>query len=182
MFSGGILAQVDSVYTGEPAQRIKEKKKRERNDDWKEDVTFGGNLQLQFGTYTFIYLAPTIGYIPFEKANIGVGLIYNYISINYGGPYGKYAQSIYGTHVYARYYITEGIFAQGQFDRLFQPSVFAAKNDMVWVDYGLVGVGFSQSIGNKASLTSSIMYNLTPNSLSIYPSRLVVQFGFLSTF
>lgn len=174
-------AQVDSVYTGAPQIREKEKRKKERNDDWKEKVSYGGNLQLQFGTYTFIYLSPTIGYKPLDKLNVGVGLIYNYISINYG-TYGKYAQSIYGTHTYVRYFITEGIFLQGQYDRLFQPGKFAGKDNMQWVDYALVGGGFSQSIGKKAALTTSIMYNLTPNPLSIYPSRLVVQFGFMGTF
>lgn len=182
LFSGALNAQVDSVYTGTPEIKEKQKRKKERNDDWKEKVSYGGNLQLQFGTYTFIYLSPTIGFKPFEKLNVGVGLIYNYISINYGASYGKYAQSIYGTHTYARYFITDGIFLQGQYDRLFQPSIFAGKDNMQWVDYALVGGGFSQSIGKKAALTTSIMYNLTPNPLSIYPSRLVVQFGFMSTF
>lgn len=175
-------AQVDSVYTGTVERKEKEKKKKERNDEWKERVTFGGNLQLQFGSYTFIYLSPTIGYIPFEKVNVGVGLIYNYISINYGA-YGKYDQSIYGTHTYARYFITDGVFIQGQYDRLFQPGgSFFGKTDRIWVDYGMVGGGFRQSIGKKASLTTTLMYNLTPNLLSIYPSRLVIQFGFMSTF
>lgn len=177
----GLKAQVDSVYYGSPEKIPGEKREKPRNDAWKERTTFGGNMQLQFGSYTFILLSPTIGYIPFERVNIGAGLIYNYISINYGA-YGKYAQSIWGTHTYARYYVTDEIFLQGQYDRLFQPSVFAAKNDMVWVDYGMIGGGFRQSIGDKAALTTSIMYNLTPNALSIYPFRVVLQFGFITTF
>ena len=181
-FSAFVNAQTDSVYTGTVARNDSVKRKKEKNADWMEKVTYGGNLQLQFGTYTFVYLSPTIGYSPFDQMNVGVGLIYNYISINYGAPYGKYAQSIYGTHTYARYFVTEGLFIQGQYDRLFQPSVFAMRNDKVWVDYAMVGGGFRQSIGKKAALTTTIMYNLTPNLLSIYPSRIVIQFGFMSTF
>lgn len=182
LFSLTSNAQVDSVYSGTPSPRIKEKPRKERNNEWKERMTFGGNMQLQFGTYTFIFLSPTIGFIPFERVNVGAGIIYNYININYGGSYGSYSQSIWGTHTYARYYVTDEIFLQGQFDRLFQPAYTNVKNDMVWVDYGMVGGGFRQPIGDKAGLTTSIMYNLTPNALSIYPFRVVLQFGFISTF
>lgn len=180
LFAAFGSAQVDSVYTGDIKKKDEERRK-ERNYDWMENVTFGGNLQLQFGSYTFIYLSPTIGYMPLEKLNVGVGLIYNYISINYGA-FGKYSQSVYGTHSYLRYFLTDGFFVQGQFDRLFQPNVFAANENKVWVDYALVGGGFRQSIGDKAALTTSIMYNLTPNLLSIYPNRLIIQFGFMSRF
>lgn len=176
-------AQTDSVYTGVPHARDSlQKKKKERNDDWKEKVTFGGNFQLQFGTFTFIYLSPTIGYIPFEKLNVGVGVIYNFISLDYGS-YGKYTQSIWGGHSYARYFITDGFFVQGQYDMLRQPNVYSTKADAkTWVEYMMVGGGFRQPIGNKAALSSTILYNVTPSSLSIYSSRLVIQFGFMSTF
>lgn len=182
LFSAFASAQVDSVYTG--IIREKERKpKKEKNDAWKDKTTFGGNLQLQFGSYTFLYLSPTIGFLPVERLNVGVGLIYNYISINYGAGY-RVQQSVYGTHTYGRYFVTDGIFLQGQFDRLFQPggAFFGRSSDKVWVDYGMVGGGFRQPIGNKAGLTTTIMYNLTPSLLSIYPSRLVIQFGFISTF
>ncbi len=178
-----LQAQTDSVYTGTVTKRDSLKRKRERNDDWKEKVTYGGNFQLQFGTFTFIYLSPTIGYIPAKNFNVGVGIIYNYISLDYGAPYGKYTQSIYGTHTYARYFVTDGVFVQGQYDRLLQPMVYGYKPDAkTWVDYVLVGGGFRQPIGDKAALSTSIMYNLTPSNISIYPSRLIIQFGFMSTF
>jgi hypothetical protein len=46
----------------------------------------------------------------------------------------------------------------------------------------LIGGGFRQSIGDKAALTTSIMYNVRPDPLSIYPSRVIVQFGIVGSF
>jgi hypothetical protein len=178
-----LRSQTDDVYNGTPNKTDSIKKKKIRNNDWLEKVTYGSNFQLQFGTYTFIYLSPTIGYLPFQKLNIGAGLIYNYISINYGGSFGRYQQSIYGTHTYARYLVTEGFFVQGQYDRLFQPTIRSINgNDKFWIDYTLVGIGFRQPFGDKVALTTTIMYNVTPNSSSIYPSRFVIQFGFVGGF
>ena len=176
-----LRSQTDDVYTGTPNKIDSIKKKKIRNSDWLEKVTYGSNFQLQFGTYTFIYLSPTIGYMPFEKFNIGAGIIYNYVSINYAS--GRYRQSIYGTHTYARYLVTNGFFVQGQYDRLFQrPTQNVNVNDKSWVEYALVGIGFRQPLGDKVALTTTIMYNLTPNSSSIYPSRFVIQFGFVGGF
>jgi hypothetical protein len=115
--------------------------------------------------------------------NVGVGLIYNYSSINYGPPYGKMSQSIYGAHTYARYIIAQTYFVQAQFDKLYQPDWFSRiPNDKTWVNYFLVGGGFRQPVGSKAAIMTSIMYNLTPSPLSIYPGRVVIQFGFVSGF
>ncbi len=178
-----LRAQTDSVYTGNVPVKDSTKRYRERDTEWMEKLTYGGNFQLQFGTFTFIYLSPTIGYSPFEQFNFGVGLIYNYISLDYGAPYGKVSQSIFGGHSYARYFVTDNVFLQAQYDLLRQPDIYATKRDAkTWVKYLMVGGGFRQPIGDKAALSSSILYNLTPSDLSIYPSRIIIQFGFMGNF
>ena len=87
-------AQVDSVYYGAEHPSKKTKQRKERNNAWKEKLIWGGNVQAWIGNPTFILLTPTIGFIPFEKFNIGIGGIYNYTS--YSCSYGKYSQSIFG--------------------------------------------------------------------------------------
>ena len=184
VFSSNLCAQTDSVYTGTTHISRKDSIKRKKpvDDLWKDRVTYGSNFQLQFGTFTFIYLSPTIGYIPFKNFNVGVGFIYNYINLNYGSTYGTYSQSIFGTHTYARYYVRPNFFIQGQYDRLKQPNVSSYNpEDKTWVEYMMVGGGFRQPLSSHAGLTTSIMYNLTPSFLSIYPSRLIIQFGFIGT-
>jgi hypothetical protein len=175
-------AQTDSVYYGDPAKDTMRKVRKERNNDWLDKVTYGGNFQLSFGTYTNIYLAPTIGYTPFKRFNFGAGFIYNYVSINYSG-YGRFEQTIYGGTSYARYYFGESFFGQAQFDYLLQPNVFNYKNpkEKVWVEYFLVGGGYRQMLGKRAALVTSIMVNLTPNKLSLYPNP-IFQVGFVGGF
>ncbi len=176
------LAQVDSVYYGQGPGTKKEKSaKKEKNDAWKEKVTWGGNIQVWLGNPTFIFLSPNIGYIPFENFNIGIGGIYNYTS--YNSSYGSYSQSIFGGHSFARYTFADSYFVQAQYDKLLQPNLFSSEpNAKVWVDYVLVGGGFRQSIGDNLAFTTSIMFNLKQNPLSIYARGAIIQFGITGNF
>lgn len=175
-------AQVDSVYVGRPEDRsARPEEKKSNNDYWKEKLTWGGNFQAWIGNPTFILLSPTIGYLPHKTVNVGLGMIYNYTKLT--SYYGTFSQSIFGGHSYARYIILDSYFLQAQFDKLKQPDLISVDpDDKRWVDYILAGGGFRQNIGEKAALTTSIMYNLRPDPLSIYPSRIIVQFGVVGTF
>jgi hypothetical protein len=182
-FCASSYGQTDDVYNGSPAPVDSTKRKKQKDYEWLQKFTYGGNAQLQFGTYTFIYLSPTIGYKLTENLNIGLGAIYNYISINYGGSYGSVSQSVFGGHSFARYFLTQGFFIQAQYDRLRQPNVFSFNPDQKkWVNYAMVGVGFRRPVGDKISLSATFLYNLTPDPLSIYPTRLVAQFGIIGGF
>jgi hypothetical protein len=126
-------------------------------------------------------LSPSVGYMPFKKFIVGVGGIYNYVSLR--SYYGDYSQSIFGTHTFARYTVGSGFFLQAQYDRLLQPDHMSPEpNDKAWVDYLMIGGGFIQSVNDKLALTTSIMYNIHHNPLSIYPSRLIIQFGVTGSF
>ena len=180
LFVQVVSGQVDSVYYGSQ-QPSNNRPKEPKNDAWKEKVIWGGNVQAWIGNPTFILLSPTIGYRFFKNFDAGVGGIYNYIS--YNSYYGNYSQSIYGAHSYARYIIGESYFVQVQYDKLLQPDLFSAEpNDKVWVDYVFVGGGFRQEISDKVSLSTSVMYNIINNPLSIYPSRVIIQFGIVGNF
>ena len=176
------FGQTDDVYVGTTSKDSTFQAAKKRDTDWMKRITYGSNFQAIFGTYTYIYLSPTIGYIPFKDFNVGIGFIYSYVSINYSG-FGHFSQSIYGGHSYARYFVTESLFIQGQFDHLLQPNVYNYNNpkEKVWVDYALVGGGYRQPIGKHAALVSSLMVNVTPNRLSIYPNP-ILQIGFVGGF
>lgn len=176
-----LAAQVDSVYYGNPTGKKSEVPDKPKKDEWKTKISWGGNLQAWLGNPTFILLSPTIGYVPFKNVNVGLGAIYNYTS--YRSSYGDYSQSIFGGHSFARYTIAESYFVQVQFDKLRQPDLLSLEpDDRTWVDYFLVGGGFRQAISDKAALTTSIMYNVNPDPLSIYPSRIIIQLGIIGTF
>lgn len=179
-FSSLLVAQVDSVYYGSkhPSQTVEAKEPK--NDAWKEKVIWGANVQAWIGNPTFILVSPTIGYSLFKNFDLGVGGVYNYIS--YNSYYGSYSQSIFGAHTYARYVIGENYFVQVQYDKLRQPNLISLEpKDKIWVDYMLVGGGFRQEIADNINLSTSIMFNVNNNLLSIYPSRVIIQFGITGT-
>ena len=179
--SCSIHAQTDSVYYGDRPVKTREAQK---NNKWKEKLTYGGNFQTLFGTYTYIYLSPTIGYTPVKNLNVGLGVIYNYSKWDYG-RYGRaYPQTVFGGHSYVRYNVLPNFFVQAQYDKLRQSDRYNLNNPnkKVWVDYLLGGIGFSQPIAQKFALNTSLMYNFTPNRLSIYPIPLIFQIGFSGRF
>lgn len=182
----GLNAQVDSVYIGAPSDTTGQAVKKAKIEKWdkiKDKLTYGGNFQVWLNNPFFLFLSPTVGYAPIEKLNVGLGIIYNYTSADYGS-YGRYTQSVFGVHSYVRYLVTDGVFVQVQYDKLRQPDFYAAEpNKKVWVDYVMIGGGFRQPLGDKVALTSAVMYNLTPSPLSIYgSSRLIIQFGIVAGF
>lgn len=171
-------AQTDSVYMGKRPDEPRREAKRSPLgfDKWKDRVTFGGNFQAWFGTYTFVYLSPTVGFNVVKNLNVGAGFIYNYVRIDFGAA-GRYSQSIYGSHSYARYTIAGKYFLQAQYDRLRQPDLLSyTPGKKIWVNYLLFGGGIRQQVGSNVAFTMSLMYNVTPHPLSIYPNPLI-QFG-----
>ena len=181
LLTGPLIAQVDSVYMGLPPDSTPPKKKI-RNNDWLKKVTYGGNFHAWFGNPSFVFLSPSVGYVPVEELNVGLGFIYNYMSTD-AGYYGRYKHSVFGAHSYVRYIIAQNYMLQVQFDRLRQPDLLIyPPGEKLWVNYLLVGGGFRHPLGDRAALTSALMYNLTPHPLSIYPSRLIIQFGFMGGF
>ena len=140
-------------------------------------MNYGGNFQFYFGNVTFLYLNPTIGSQPVEKLNVGIGGIYSYIGA--GGVY----TSMYGPQLYARYQVLNNLSVIAQYNKLYQPDWNSFEpNRMIWVDYALAGIGYTQHIGEKSAFYTSLLYNFTPHRSSIYPSNVIVQFGFSTGF
>ncbi len=182
-FSITLNAQVDSVYYGNKSRDTTTVKKTKKKQDWLKKVTYGTNFGLLFGNYTYINLSPNIGYNFSKNFNAGVGLIYNYFSINYGVQYGRISQTVYGHHTYARYMVTQNTFLLAQYDRLLQPNFYSNSNpdQKIWVDYVMAGGGYRLKLGNKSALMTSIMYNFTASPLSIFQNP-IIQIGFLGSF
>ena len=183
LFGNTLVAQVDSVYAGEGiVKKGKDKKPKDRSEFW-DKVFYGGNFNALFGTYTIVSLNPVIGYRISDKFHVGGGGIFNYYAVRYSGY--TVSQVFYGSHTFARYFITDNIFAQGQYDRLYQPKINYAKGTLEkgWVDYVLVGGGIRQPIGEHAFFVASLMYNINadPKQISAYYNP-VVQVGIIGGF
>ena len=77
-----------------------------------ERIYTGGNMFASFGSITYVYLSPLIGYRLTPKFSVGPSFTYIYYKDNRpSGPgysnYGHNSSSIYGGSFFARYLIFE---------------------------------------------------------------------------
>lgn len=180
-----LSAQKDSVYYGQQTPGKREnKEKRPNSFDFKDKIFYGGNFDVYFiNSTTVISLNPLVGLKVTDKFQIGAGGVFNYFSTRYAG---QTVNSIfYGSHTFARYFVLDNVFAQVQYDRIFQPKINFSKNRIEngWMDYVLIGGGFRQPIGTNAYFITSLMYNVNynPNQINAYYNPLI-QVGIVGGF
>ena len=140
---------------------------------------FGGSFGLQFGTYTNISLLPIIGYKVTEKLSVGTGAVYHYIGFR-GSSY-----SSYGARAFTQlefFGIGEGS-VLGHAEVEFLNTKYEDNNGYIGDDRNLltlplVGVGYRQRIGSKASLDMLLLYNVNTNVVGNPYSNPVFRVGF----
>lgn len=181
-----LYAQVDSVYTGRESNNDKRKPKQhsEKIADLKDKLVYGGMIMPGFYATTFgnvlsVNANGSIGYRITERLTAGVEGNFTYTSIK--TSYGTFQESVYGPGIFARYKIFQSSFLQAQYSKLNQPNYYTGYDKRIWVDYLLVGGGYFQRISNEAGFITSVLFNLSPNSNSIYRSP-VFQVGFTTNF
>lgn len=139
--------------------------KNDTTGDWRSDfwsrVFTGGNLGLQFGTYTFIDISPVIGYRFTKKFHGGVGVTYRYLSDNVY----KYSTSIYGGSVFSRYYILDNLFAHGEYEVLNGEWWYGKRFNVTSI---FVGGGYSQNLGGRVAANILILWNINESEYSPY--------------
>lgn len=143
---------------------------RHKSDFWQK-VYFGGNLGLQFGNYTFINIAPIVGYKVTEKFSVGAGPSYIYLKDRYY----NYSTSIYGGNVFARYFIFKDLFAHTEYEVLngdWKGTGNRFNLTNVWV-----GGGYRQRVGMAGSFMILALWNINESIYSPY-SNPVISAGF----
>lgn len=175
-----------------PKAKPEEKKENEdaksalqkRKDNLKR-LRFGGNFGLQFGSYTYINLSPTVGYMVVKKRlELGGGPIFIYERFRDYYYNNAYSFFVYGPDVYARGYIWRGLYLEARYDLVNKPSYYDIYNK-IWVNHLLLGAGYAAPIGKIGSFYISAMFNVLNNKESIYrgtfgnfPLILNMGFGF----
>lgn len=121
------LANAQEVYNSSgKAGKARYKENAEQKGFDPHRLIFGGGLGLGFGTYTNIYVAPSVGYRLTDNFAAGISLGYNYLNIkDYYVTYNQntgaqksmnLSQSIYSGSIWARYTIIENILLQAEFE------------------------------------------------------------------
>jgi hypothetical protein len=141
-----------------------------------ERLFFGGGLGLQFGTLTLIDVSPMIGYKLTNRIGIGVSPTYKYYRYrNYFGSDLDLKTNVLGGSVFTRCYIYNGLFAQAEYEylnyRYNDPSSSEKLSRDIWSMF--LGGGYSQPVGDKASLYLMILWNLHDTADSPYTNPVI---------
>jgi len=133
----------------------------------KEKLTYSANAGLQFGTYTYINIMPTIGYNFTKELNIGVGPIFTYINNRYYNQ----ENTSYGARIYARYFVYENLFLIGDYQTI--NNYWVSSVTRTWLNIPLFGAGYRRNIGEHLYLDFSVLWNFNNASTLYYPNPIL---------
>lgn len=147
-------------------------------------VYFGGDFNLQFGTFTVINISPLAGYMVTNRFSVGPGITYQYlkgqaIDLSTGQRF-NYSTNIFGGRVFARYNITRQFFAYSEYEslRVEFPDENGTQLEKDWVPGFFVGGGVFQPVGGRAGLGLTLLLNLLHDDRkSPYNSEIIVRAG-----
>ncbi|CAM3797192.1 hypothetical protein [Aquirufa aurantiipilula] len=151
---------------------------------FRQRLHFGGGLSgLSFGNPTSIGVSPMVGYQLANNTIAGVGLTYQYYSVNYGGNIGKLTSNLLGERIFIRQYIPTltALLGQsylvGQVENYSNLSDSNASNYYGYSNPVLVGIGIGSKLGINLSVMYDLNYSSSSGKVSPYGSALVVQVG-----
>lgn len=166
----------------------------ERKFSFCEDMILGGNLGLQFGTYTNLEISPVIGYYITPRWAAGIGGKYKYYRFPISKSY--FETNIYGGKVFTNYLlikdindfiplgINAGITANTEYEILsLEKRYFSINSQTDTIGRFLrhnvfLGGGFRFPIGDCSSFDIEILWHLNETIIPLYPSP-IVRFSFL---
>lgn len=145
----------------------------------KENLRFGGNFGLSFGTITVIDISPMVGYQFTRMIQAGMGFIYNYYADNRFSP--RFSLNVFGVNPYIQFSPIQKFFLRGEYGLMNYNTNFSPflPVNREWVHYPLVGGGFLLPVGGNGGISASLMWNLNDNDASIYGSNPIIRLGFM---
>ena len=156
-------------------------------------LVIGGNLGASFGDYTFVNLAPQVGYMINKYITAGVGVNYLYQSVKYydnsGNDFYRNNLSYAGVNLFTRVFPVRFLFisAQPELDYSWGKTKFKGayselyndvKLDGKFVPAFLVGAGAVLSPNGKGGMFISLQYDVIQNNRSPYGTRPYLNIGF----
>ncbi len=145
------MAQNSSESSGETrAERNAEFNKR----PLKERMAYGGELSMYFSNVSVIYISPFAGYRLNPDITLGVGPIYQYLSVRNGYSYGNgpvYRDHIFGGRAFLRHELGRMFFAHAEYEvlnfKLYNQATGTVGRRNV--DLASLGIGYKSSFGGE---------------------------------
>lgn len=141
----------------------------------------GGDLSLQFGDITAIYVSPMIGYKITPKLGAGIGPIYSYYKDTRYTP--TYESSTYGGRIFGQYAITRNILAYTEYQQVNADvwDDFSYREIRTDIPYWFLGGGYLAPIGERSGIMIMVLFDLIDDRYSYY-SNPIFRFGFTTGF
>ncbi len=178
IFSASASAQVQEI---DPEDTDEETFALEDNP-LKNRIVLGGSVSAQFGNSTYIEVSPNIGYKITKNLTSGVGITYQYQSVNYNSLFVyDYKGSVYGGKIFSQYNLFYGLFAHAEYEHLwykfvYEDSFIGTLSDNVPALF--LGGGYNFKIGKTAQLQIMALYDVLHTEQSLYYNPLVFRMGF----
>lgn len=143
----------------------------------------GGSFNVQFGTYTVVYISPVVGYMITRSLSGGVGVTYQYVKTSSNAFNFKYETNTYGGRLFLRQnfeFFKLPLFAYSEYETLnIEYPVSTTELDRQWYDRLFIGGGLFQPIGRRGGFYILVMYDVMHESLNpFYPSPWEYRIGF----
>lgn len=147
---------------------------------FRERLHFGGGLSgLSFGNPTSIGISPMAGYLLTNNTVIGVGMTYQYYSLNIAGY--RATSNLLGERIFVRQQIPmlSQLLGQGYLTAQLENfnDMSAGTTGAGYSNPFLVGIGIGSRMGINLSLMYDLNYSATSAKQSPYGSAFVVQVG-----
>ena len=145
---------------------------------FKERVYLGGNFGLNFGSLTYVEVSPLAGYMATNRFSFGPSITYRYFKDKRFIP--SISTSIYGAGVFGRYNLTDWLYAYTEYESINVEYYNRAESAYIrdWVPGYFIGGGIFQSIGGRAGLGVTLLFNLLhDDERSPYANNVIIRAG-----
>jgi hypothetical protein len=158
--------------------RLTERPSDEPRESFGDRLFFGGGFGLQFGTQTYIEVAPLVGYKLTDRLSTGISL--KYIYYKFKDDIYDYSTHIYGGGPFTRFFIIPEAFLHAEFEilNLEVPDPLSNRYFRENITSVFLGGGYRQMIGDHSSLDLLLLYNINESRNSPYVNPVFrISFG-----
>lgn len=160
--------------------------KKERNTslfDLRKKIYVGADLSLRFGTQTYLYLGPIIGYDFTKTFSGGISTMYQLYRLKYSNGT-IVSDHAYGFGTFLRYKPFEFLAVHAEFDLFNSTDYTVALGGRVNVPAFLLGAGYCGSLGDRAYYSAMLYYDFIgdvnmPLPSIFPPFPIYLKYGFV---
>ena len=137
----------------------------ESGKSFRDNLFYGGYINLSFGSYTVIGIEPMVGYTLTPKLSTGVKVRYNYIKDD---RYSRsYTTSTYGGSIFGRYLLTRNFYAQAEAASYnYEYFYLSGGSERDWVPFLFLCGGYIQPLGERTWLNIEILFDVLQDDKS----------------